>query len=380
MIGLATPCIVNNFGTKLQALAMQTAVRNLGHETEIINFRFKDKGNPIKSVLFCDALRYRLEGRKNAKAIAAHPEVVEGGKLISAAYNRFVEERLHLSEPCDLLSEAREIARKYTHVVCGSDQIWLPSHILLDFYTLNFVPEGVKRVAYAPSFGVSQVSPFMRGDYRRFLERLDVVTAREDRGVELVKELSGRDCPMVVDPTLLLTREQWDETLNTTQYQDEAPYVFAYLLGDNPEHRRLAREYADKMGYRLVMPHLYKYSPVDEQYADEIPYGMSPEDFVARIASAKAVFTDSFHGSVFSLLYGRELYVMERFAKGSKGSTNSRIYSLLRLTDLAHRLVHNFTLDELQAIAPIDYQDVHSRLSRARESSLTLLANALKEE
>ena len=158
-------------------------------------------------------------------------------------------------------------------------------------------------------------------------------------------------------------------------------YVFAYFLGDNPRHRIVAKQYAQKCGCKLVLlPNLEGIVPADTEYADEAPYDISPKEFVQLIANAQTVFTDSFHGSVFSILFERELFVCERFSRKSRHSTNSRIYSLLQLTGLTERLILGEDNRLPEQCCSIDYRMVNDKLEMLRQNSLTVLQKALEKK
>ena len=276
-----------------------------------------------------------------------------------------------------MLKDAKKVAKKYTAVICGSDQIWLPSHVLAKYYMLDFVPKGVKRIAYAPSFGVSEIPWYLKRNYKKHLSRFDVLTARENRGTELVGEITGRDCPIVADPTLLLTKEQWEQSLEENYRYVQEKYVFAYFLGTSEEHRRIAKSYAEVHNCKLVLlPHKGEIVEADEKYADIAPYDVSPVDFVNLIKNAEAVFTDSFHGTVFSLIFEKKFYCFERFKNDNKISTNSRIYSLLEITDLKDRLVtsDNRVIDQDKNI---EYDEVKKRIAVLREQSIDIIKKAL---
>lgn len=379
MIGLASPNLTNNYGTKLQAFALQQAVTALGYENEIIQFTFKEKRRSIKNVITGDSLRYRLHRMKHVRE-SNDTQIQQGFSERKLAFQRFSDEKYVFSEKCDTLDGARKLSEKYKAIICGSDQIWLPSNVAYGFYTLDFVADGVKRIAYAPSFGISEIPYIFRKDYRNFLNRMDVMTAREQRGSELVTQLTGKECPVVADPTLLLTKQQWINHLKLDTAKEKAPYVFAYFLGENEEHRKIAQEYAKHHGCKLViLPHVNSVVPADILYSDEAPYNVTPKDFVELIANARAVFTDSFHGSVFSILFERELFVFERFQSKSKQSTNSRIYSLLRLTGLCDRLILGSDGRLPSDCTPISYDIVNTKIESLRSNSLEILRGALED-
>jgi hypothetical protein len=357
-------------------LALQRAVGALGYESEIIWYQFGDKGSAMKKLLLGDAFTYRKRMKDRQELIDRDAKTKRGFETRNAAFQAFTDRYYTLSAPCKHLREAGALARRYEMVVCGSDQIWLPSHVIMDYYTLNFVPDGVGRIAYAPSFGVENLPRWMLPDYRAFLSRMDMVTAREDQGVELIRHITGKACPLVIDPTLLLDEVQWGGLLPKGNLYPDRPYVFMYFLGANERHRAAAKKYASRNHYALVtIPNVSVVNPADGAYADIQRYDVSPLQFLQLIRGAACVFTDSFHGCVFSILFGREFFAFERFMNGDASSTNSRIYSLLRTTGLENRLIRSG--ENPPAGAPIPYASVHANLSKAREASFNILSEAL---
>jgi hypothetical protein len=378
LIGLATPYQTNNYGTKLQALALQKTVTDLGYENEIIRYGFGDKGIILKKLLLNERGKRRKKEQARREALSRDPETKWLLGQREQAFQVFTNRCYTLSAPCRHLSDVRTQCAKYEAVICGSDQIWLPSHVLLDYYTLNFVPRGVKRIAYAPSFGVGRLPRWMLGDYRAFLRRMDTLTVREDRGAELVKQLTGRPCPVVADPTLLLTPAQWEAMLEPLVPPIGQPYVFTYFLGNQEEYRKMAMAYASAHGCCLVtLPHVSTMNRCDLVYADKPLYDISPFQFLQLIHDAECVFTDSFHASVFSILFHRPFFVLERFSRTDAASTNDRLYSLLRAAGLEKQMLCECDAESTRA-ATIPYAEVGQKMEIIRDRSLKILADALE--
>ena len=134
----------------------------------------------------------------------------------------------------------------------------------------------------------------------------------EESGKRIVKELTGRDVPVILDPTMVITRKQWDEAV-PDQAVTDGEYLFCYFLGNNPSHREEASALAKSLGLKIVtLRHLDEYIASDEKFGDEAPYDVGPEEFVNLIRHAKYVCTDSFHGSVFSILYRKQFISFNR--------------------------------------------------------------------
>lgn len=210
------------------------------------------------------------------------------------------------------------------------------------------------------------------------MNRFDYIALREQSACDLVYKLTGRKVQVVLDPTLLFTGEQW---MNIQQIEPLTTdnYIFCYLLGNNPDQRTLIKQVQKKTGLKIVaLQHLDEYIPSDEGFADEAPYNVGPREFLNYIRNADYIFTDSFHCSVFSILYKKQFFTFSRFSERAKQSTNTRIDNLLNLTELSQRRINSQS--DLHSILdmPCNYKGVDERLDMLRQSSIDYLHTALK--
>lgn len=376
MIGLATPFLTNNYGTKLQAFALQSFLILNNFQCEIIDYRFGKKQFNPKKILLSNRKQYKMIQRSRKAMLENNPKMKQGYAVRNKQFKEFSDKYYHFSKPCYTLSDVHALAKQYKTVICGSDQIWLPSHIIEKYYTLLYLPPNVKKIAYAPSFGISRIPYFFRSDYKKMLMHFDTLTVRENEGATIVKELAGVNAEVVVDPTLLLSADNWVNMLGIAQPTLNEKYVMGYFIGNSESHRQVARAYADQIGAKLViLPHIGEFVDADEKYADFTPYDIGPAEFVNLIKNADAVFTDSFHGTVFSLIFHKEVYCFERFKNSNKNSTNSRMHSLLKNVGIENRLI---TSDKsIINIDKIDYDSVQRKIDLMIKKSTELLKEAL---
>ena len=221
-------------------------------------------------------------------------------------------------------SRLKKEIKKYNAVVCGSDQLWAPTNVIADYFTLTLVPNEINKFSYAASFGINSVPSSMKGKYKKFLSRMDSISVREEQGKTIIKNVAELEAQIVLDPTLMIEREEWASLAEESEYHVDAPYVFCYFLGTNPEHRKFAEKLAKEKGLTIVsVPHFEEYNEADKDFGDVSVYDASPADFISLIANASYVCTDSFHGTVFSVLFNRQVAVFERFQNASAESTNS---------------------------------------------------------
>jgi len=263
-------------------------------------------------------------------------------------------------------------------IIVGSDQLWLPSNVVADYYTLSFVPYNVKKIAYATSFGIGHIPKKYKSLYKKFLSRIDHLSARETSGQKIIKEFTGRDVQLVSDPTLLLDADEWDKEATTGRIIN-GKYIFCYFMGNNPEQRSFVKRLAKEKECKVVaLLHLDQYISEDENYVNYAPYDVTPSDFLNLVKYADYVCTDSFHGTIFSIIYSRTFFTFKRFNKKASLSTNTRITSLLIRLRLIERLfdgnedvkndleIRNW--EEIQKIVSIFRQVSEDYLIKAIES------------
>lgn len=373
----------------LQAYATQRVLDNLGMENETINIsgfakEIRDAKIKyfIKASLTSDILLSKFGMAKNVLINKfSKRDYVANLKIRSKKFDEFSEKYFRLSE---FYASKKELSlkceEKYSTILLGSDQLWLPGNIAADYFTLNFVPETVNSIAYATSFGQAELPKDSVKKAEVFLRRIKHIGVREESGQKLIKELIGRSVPVVCDPTLLFTGEEWMQIQSKTHFID-GKYIFCYFLGNNSLHREFAKNLKRATGYKIIaLTHMDEYVKKDEEYADETPYDIDPADFLNLIRNAEYVCTDSFHCSVFSILYKRQFFAFRRYTGNTRQSTNSRLDTLFRMAGISDRLVMG--KENIQDCLKIktDFNTVHKKLEKVRGKSFGYLKAALNDE
>lgn len=372
----------NNYGTSLQAYATIKVLQENGFDVHIIRYN-KQRGifGTIKALP--EYLRSGGSGelfiRINKKIQSIfHPHF----KLENSLRNHVVEEgfKEDIFEPlCDYYNSYEEMSKaSSTYDVClvGSDQLWHPMGFASGFYNLMFVNDSVPKIAYAASFGVSSIPKFQHKGTKKYLERLDWISVREQRGKEIVETLSNAKADFVCDPTMLLTKQEWENFAAPSKKNINEPYIFVYFLGERSEIREKAKELAQKTGCKLVvMRHVDKFIKMDDNFGDFAPYDINPRDFVNLLRNANYVVTDSFHGTIFSIMMEKKFITFYRVSKLKSGSTHSRIDSLLDKFGLTSRLYKDDIYS--QAVVDIDYSTVSLKVEEFRQYSKALLLKHL---
>lgn len=382
-VGLVTCYFKHNYGSMLQAYATQKFLDDNHIPNETINIEsnidFK-KGkrkyylNQIFNFSFIKS-KFGMIKLKFDKKInkALNKNITIRDKKYDAFKKKF-----HLTKPYRTYEELTNLCQeRYCDVIVGSDQLWLPVNVVADYYTLSFVPTEVNKISYATSFGVATISKKYESRYRNFLNRFNHISVREEKGIELIQSITSQKAKLVCDPTLLLTKKDWDEIISPKRIIKDK-YILCYFLGKNIEHRKFAEKLKQETGYLIVsLNHADEYVKYSDKFADIKPYNIGPSEWINLIQNAEYICTDSFHGTVFSLINNKKFYTFRRYKSNTKVSTNSRIDSLLRIVDLKERLLEG-TEDIKEVIKlEIDYKAVNKKLSSFRNSSKKFLLNSL---
>lgn len=381
-IGVCACYDQKNYGSMLQVLATVIKIEELGYDYEIIRYSRKLTLNLLVRSLsrIPERLKFEAEQNRKRKKFASIEGLTERVQQRNECFKIFCVDRFRKFSPIyDTYSDLQKVASRYAAVLVGSDQLWRPEGYTTGFYNLMFVPDNVPKIAYATSFGVSQIPENKKKIAKQFLSRMDYISVRELRASEMIKELIGRDVPTVVDPTLLFTGEEWNNIIPLKKIIDEK-YIFCYLLGSNPQHREWVNELKKCTGYKIVtIPFLDEFVEGDIAFGDNQIFDAGPAEFVNLIRNAEYVCTDSFHGSVFSILNHKQFVTFNRFSDESKNSRNSRIESLLKQTGLQSRRMTkpDQKIDEV-IMAEVNYGQVEKRLGKMRGESIAYLQEALK--
>ena len=367
MIGVCLKCQQRNYGSKLQALATLNIFRDLGKDFRILRYKkrglsFKLKSIPrIFNIVF---LNDRYDSWQKAYSFKKHPEVSKKISVRNFLFKKFDEcyfEKYY--QDIDYYVQLKKEACNYSTIVTCSDQLWSPAALATNFYNLMFVPDYVNKVSFASSFGVSKIPWYQVRRTKKYIERIEHVSVRENQGKKIIKELTGRDVPVLMDPVFLYTKEEW-EHLIPVKKNELPPYVLCYFLGNNIAYRKSVKKFALENDLKMVtLPHLDRYVAEDEVIADFPLFDVAPDDFLNLIRSAEYVFTDSFHGCAFSIIMEKKFVVFNRYLDTSANSKNSRIDTVCDNLGLNSCRVYTNDLDSLEKVkADIDYRLVKDKL------------------
>lgn len=383
-VGIVSCYFKDNYGSMLQAYATKKILDKNEIPNETINIKYnKDFKNGKRKYYLSQIPNFKFIKNKLGMVKLKIDKKLNKqlGKNIAIRTQKYKEFRkeFNLSRSNntfkDLTNQAKEL---YSDVIVGSDQLWLPVNVVADYYTLNWVPDEINKISYSTSFGFSSIPNKYVELYRNFLNRINYLSTREESGVQIIKDIVARDAKLVCDPTILLTKDEWHEESSKERKYDEK-YILCYFLGNNIEHRKFAERLRKKTGYKIVsLNHADEYVKYSDEFCDYAPFDIGPREWISLIENAEYVCTDSFHGTVFSILFNKMFFDFRRHNNKSKVSTNSRIDSLLDVAGISKEriLVGNEDIDKVLTYK-IDYNKVNENINKFREDSQKWLFDSI---
>lgn len=333
-VGIVTLFGLDNYGNRLQNLAVHQLLKDRGCSATSLVIR----SNYPRGIL--------SEAKGSLRAIL-HGRAASHRLMRFRSFNRQMNHQRFLSE-----SGVRRSRDHYDCFITGSDQVWNPHFIKSHGpYFLDWALEH-QRIALAPSFGVDEIPAHFVESYTRWLNGFPALSVREDAGADLIHRFTGRHAQVLIDPTLALGCDQWRAQASGS-LQPSSPYLLTYFLGQMSEDRwALIDQFCRTHELRLV--------PLSDPTHPEF-YSAGPAEFLDLIDHAACVFTDSFHGSAFSLILETPLVIFDREA--STVSMSSRLETFARTFGLAHRVYPQCGLDQCLSM---DYKDATELLQVKR--------------
>lgn len=325
-VGIITFLHNNNFGSTLQAYALQKVIGSLGYDCVHLDYRPDTKEKILNLLRSGNDPKLILEGLRKRSVQAEQA----GARVKTGTFTDFYRNRMRLTKVCHNRGELKTESAGMDLLVAGSDQIWSPVW-LNPAYFLDFAAPSQKKLSYAASLGVQQLPA--AGKIRKFrslLKDFGPVSVREEEGARLLKEMTGTDAAVMPDPVCLLKREEWEEIAETPA--ETKPYILCYFIGESETYWKRVEEIRTATGAEVIVLPVTAASYEKKRYT--LADGVSPEAFLGYVKNAAAVCTDSFHCSVFTLIFGKMPCVCRRYREDDPESKNSRIDQLFRSLDL----------------------------------------------
>ncbi len=362
-----------NYGSVLQCFALCEAVHDLGFESEILwvkgsvvkhfDVRIPKAFAIIKKILLHPSLLSTM--RENIAVLSHQEEAME----TKVAFETFVQK--HIQQKIVPSHQLRMLANSEYHaLICGSDQIWCASSLYVDpLMYLRFAPKH-KRIAYAPSLGRDSIPSYNTRIMRKYILGIRALSIRETQGALLIDQLTGKKPEVVVDPTLLLDRKRWSSL--ATPMHNAQPVMVCYFL-DTPSEEMQKKIATLAIQQKALVVVFKKRLETLEKMTEASYSNGGPEVFLGAIKNSQYVFTDSYHGMIFSIVFEKPFWSIER--QYQTYDQSSRQKSLLSLLDIPERYIQHADTITLQ---PLSYVTINKKLALQRTKSLTYLKEALK--
>lgn len=383
-IGLICNTYIHNYGSVLQSYALYSFLQKHQFDVEVVNY--KDHGTlrtkvfifimlKLKKILSVRTINKKVKEFLSKRSSYDYRKTIEKRSLY---FDQFIRENIKFSDKCNTVIEVANMSKQYQTILLGSDQLWGPQDLIRDYHTLGWANQNQYTVTYATSFGVSQIPSFLQKKVTQFIKDINVLSIREKSGADIIEKLCNRKVPVVVDPTLMCDEKEWESLIPQKRIINDE-YVFCYFLGENSHHREWAKKISTELNLKLVgLRHLEYCETNGSCFADETPTEVGPIELLNLIKNANYVVSDSFHVSIFSILFRKQFLVFDRYNVKNVDSRNARITNLLSNLCLSDRQ-YNSEVNLIQRLTdPIDFEQVFVKLNKWRQISKEYLLDALR--
>lgn len=360
-VGIVTYHRSINYGAILQTYALQRKVEEFGKDCHIIDYQneLMKKNNRLRSI----------KEVKGIKELGKYLLIYRNSNSRFYKFQEFMNEYIKLSIECQDIEDIREIEHQYDKFITGSDQVWNTKINGSDMaYLLEFTNQNSKKNSYAASFGVSEISEHSKKIFSNSFSTFNNILVREQQAVKIISEISDKSVQVVLDPTLLLSIDEWDKIVPLSKKNKK--YIFVYAFSGSKTIKTMALNLSESKGYEIIWL-TYGY-----EFSTKIKYvkNIGPLEFLNLIKNAEFIITNSFHGTAFSINFNKQFY-LEYLPMGYE--VNSRLENIVKMFKLEKNILNEKTLTSNLNI--IDYDEVNKKLCKERDISLNLLNELLSE-
>ncbi|WP_158582902.1 polysaccharide pyruvyl transferase family protein [Lysinibacillus yapensis] len=360
--GIITFHCADNFGAVLQVYALQQTIKEMEIDVEIIDFKpraitssYNHDSNikfNFKKIGVARTIKIVLTKTYNYSKIKKR---LESYDTFRRNYLKVSDKKYYSNE--ELLNDPPN----YDFFITGSDQVWNPKFKkdIGNSYFLDFVKGNARKISYSASIA-EKVDKHLIKDYKTYINNFDYLSIREKSSLDFLKSLTNKDVAVTLDPTLLLVKEKWDRIVENPMRGKK--YILVYDLQQNKELIKLANKLSEEMGVSIIS------FSTNKDYNNRIDsfQNKRPDEFLGLLKNAELVLTNSFHGTVFSVIYKKLFYVMPPKTR------QSRLIDFLKDIKLEDRVVNN-SIDIKNYKQEIDYNQVNNLLKIKREESINFL-------
>lgn len=359
-VGILTWHYYTNPGSALQCYALQTMLQTLGYNTHVINYRSPKFG-------ICKGFKFYIKNIlfKFTLLTPALRKIVPNYNII-----KFQRQYLKQTSIIQTNNKLTSTIQNYQTIIYGSDQIWAPN-VFNPVYMGAYIPKNVKKIAYAASIGLNDIPDSLIPKYRTLLSTFHAISVREKQGQELLKEKCDINATVVLDPTLMIDIKMYQKMQKKVRISSK-PYIFCYFLNKDHKYKDQILRYATIHQLNIIG---ISDAPHDGEWMYRLQH-IGADQFIWLINHASVVFTDSYHGAIFSLIFHKSLWIFKRFADNNPICQNSRIDQLTENFNIRDRIIS--PQEHIIDTSPIDYQKFEEKLRLLQKQSYRYLINALK--
>lgn len=370
-IGILTFHASHNCGSMMQAYAMQNLLSELGYENEIIDFQNAGQRD-----------MYAVIHKKvTVKNLLRNFVTLLHLKKISNQWNdyeRFMNDNFSMSSKKYYeTNDLGDIDNYYSKCICGADQIW--NITIPDSDDAYFLPKkynNMKKVAYAPSFGSKNIKKYSDNPnkYKEYLEDFDFLSIRENNGKKWIKELTDKDVPVVLDPTLMIEKSKYDDICENSNV--EGKYIFYYAPSYSRQLDKFVKKLSKKYNLKVFVWNASEYYLKSEFINDfKLPKKFNPGIYYDLINNAELVVTTSFHGTIFSTICKKKFWILKN---GGMYGDDDRVITLINQLKISDRLIEPTFDDNFDYLSEVNYSRYDINLKKLQKQSLDYLIDSLK--
>ena len=369
-----------NYGGMLQGYALQRVISQLGFTADLVSYDVTKNANSVYPSILIQAKQY---GTKAALSKVGEKAIGKGKvfikEVLSDRENKFTQFMTDTGANTEVYTDDSMylLKTRYKTFVSGSDQVWNPNAVR-NLYLQTFSASRNRKISYAASVGRDKLSEFEADAMIPSLRQFGSISVREKTAKKLLEQYIDEPIDTVIDPTMLLTADEWAEVATSRTVNDK--YAVVYFFSNSLKVRKESEDFCIKHGMQLVMiPYAKQEYNLTDQKGPGMKYGeVGPREFVSLIRNADFVLTDSFHGAVFSLIHQVPFAVFER-NKAGHVSMNSRLYDLLEMFGESKRLIDADRIGQLDSLLDIDKEKIQKILEQKKNESLAFLNNAIRK-
>lgn len=365
-IGIITYHRAENYGSALQAYALNKYIRNLNSEfkVETIDYYSDIQKGMYKIFQPNNSL---MNFVRNIHSLIYYKPLVNKKKKFDNFINKYIPLSINIGSDTNQLVE---YSKKYNICICGSDQIWnLHCADQDENYFLSFVSNSTK-VSYAPSLGLNSFSDEENNIFKKHLRDFKYISVREKSGANYLQNILNRTIETVADPVFLLTKEEWSEISKKTITEK---YILCYFIGDSKGLREFAKKVQKETGYKAIV--ILK-NLRDIKYSFSPYFDVGPLEFLGLIQNAEFIITTSFHAVAFSILFNKKFWVFT----GNKYSPNDRIYNICEITSLRNRILTSENCLKCNINESINYNIVNEKIKEYRTNSIKYINKVINND